>query len=115
MKAVEKRGWTPYDIALINAYAWSNEVRESKLFLESDPSSLKGISLFEIPSSLGITNLVCDGDSLTLELAEDFAGVHWKELYLIKSFHHRMASFTRYGKRLNSGHRLVDESSLQQC
>lgn len=31
-----------------------------------------------------------------MELAEDFAGVNWKELYLQKSFHHRMTSFTAY-------------------
>ncbi len=41
MKAVEKRGWTPYNIALLNSYAWSNEVRESKVYLE-DNTPLKG-------------------------------------------------------------------------
>ena len=41
MKAVEKRGWTPYDIALLNSYVWSNEVRESKLYLD-DTATLKG-------------------------------------------------------------------------
>lgn len=73
MKAVEKRGWTPFDMALLNTLVWSNEVRDSKPFVEDD---------------------MAHKDSVTMELAEDFAGVSWKELYLQKSFHHRMTSFT---------------------
>jgi hypothetical protein len=55
MKAVEKRGWTPYDIALLNSYVWSNEVRESKLFLEEN-HCLKGLLPIELTAEDVIWN-----------------------------------------------------------
>lgn len=32
-------------------------------------------------------------DTLTMELAEDFAGVNWKSLYLELAFHNRMLNY----------------------